>query len=183
MNKNLVKILDFILNRATEKEIIAIQAALERRMKGKMATGKSLSDIVSQSSEKMSEQMKVPVEQIHNSVKDMVARIIKQNVPEITDEQLGILLNEWVPGGKKQSHKGSSNLPPDVLMTMIEQFVAFSLGQMPKEEEVTLRREMPAWPEKYWHAFPEPIQVVISSFLKGNMNEKNFWQDIHRFLG
>lgn len=183
MEKNLFSVIDFILNRATEKELIAIKAAIDRRTKGKLATGKSLSDMVSATTSQMSDRMKIPMDQIRNSVVDMVARLIKQNAPEITDEQLNALLNEWVPETKKKSTKKRSGLPPDVLLTMIKQFIAFSVGQMPKAEEANLRREMPDWPEKYWNAFTEGIQVSISSFLKARIDEKEFWKQVDAQLG
>lgn len=182
MEKNLFSVIDFILNRATEKELIAVRAALDRRTKGKLSTGKSLSDMVTSSTSQISEQMKIPIDQIRNSVKDMVLRLIKQNAPEITDEQLNILLDEWMPGTTKKSKKKQSGLPPDALLAMIRQFIAFSVGQMPKEEEATLRKEMPDWPEKYWSAFPEAIQISISSFLKARMDEKDFWKEVYAQL-
>jgi hypothetical protein len=182
LEKNLFTIIDFILNRATEKELIAIKAALDRRTKGKLSTGKSLSDMVTASTSKISEQMKIPMDQIRNSVKDMVVRLIKQNAPDITDQQLAILLDEWVPDSTKKSQKKQSGLPPDALLTMIKQFIAFSVGQMPKEEEATLRREMHDWPEKYWNAFPESIRLRISDFLKARIDEKEFWKQVYAQL-
>ncbi|MBN2531695.1 MAG: hypothetical protein JXB88_02325 [Spirochaetales bacterium] len=180
MEKNLFGIIDFILNRATEKELVAIKAALDRRTKGKLSSGKSLSDMVTDSTSKISERMKIPVDHIRHSVRDIVIRLIKQNAPDITDEQLSILLDEWVPGSSgKKSKKKQTNLPPDALIAMIRQFIAFSVGQMPEEEEATLRREMSDWPGKYWNAFPEAIRLHISSFLKARMNEKEFWEKVY----
>jgi hypothetical protein len=182
MEKDLIRVIDFILNRATEKELTAVRAALERRSKGKLATGKSLSDIVSASTSTISEQMKIPIDQIKNSVQEIVTRLIKQNAPEITDEQLSVLLDEWVPGSRPKSRKKRPGLPADALVTMIRQFIAFSVGQMPKDQEATLRREMPDWPGQYWNAFPEEIRLSISSFLKGRMDEKNFWKEVYTSL-
>ena len=182
MEKNLLVIIDFILNRATEKELIAIRAALDRRSKGKLATGKSLSDMVTSTASKMTERMTIPMEQIQSTVRDMVIRLIKQNAPDISDEQLNALLKEWVPDTRKKSGKKEHNIPSDALITMINQFIAFSIGQMPKQKEITLRKEMPDWPEKYWNAFPEAIQISISSFLKGNLNEKDFWNEVYSYL-
>jgi hypothetical protein len=178
MEKDLIRVIDFILNRATEKELTAVRAALDRRLKGKLSIGKSLSDMVSASTSQISERMKIPIDQIQNSVQEIVIRLIKQHAPEITDEQLGVLLDEWIPGARKKSRKKQQGLPADALITMIRQFIAFSLGQMPKDQEATLRREMPDWPEKYWNAFPEQARLTISAFLKGRMDEKDFWNNI-----
>ena len=183
MDKNLIKVIDYILNRATEKELIAVRAALDRREKGKLSTGKSLSDMVTSSTAQIKEQMKVPMEQIRTTVRDMVIRLIKQNAPDITDTQLKALLDEWVPKKKKKTTRNQYNIPHDALITMIRQFIAFSVGQMPKEKDIILRKEMPDWPEKYWNAFPEAIQIIISSFLKGQVDEEDFWKDVYTRLG
>jgi hypothetical protein len=61
-----------------------------------------------------------------------------------------------------------------MLASMIDQFVSFSLGRMEEEEDKALRAEMGPWPDKYWKAFPQVIRLLISDFLKGEMDEKDF---------
>jgi hypothetical protein len=184
MEKNLYEVLDFILNRATEKDLMAVQAAMDRRAGGKLTTGKSLSDMVTQSAAQFQKQMKVPMDQIRNTVRDMVVRIIRQNAPDIPEDQLNMLVNEWVPDEKKKARsRAQTRVPGDVLITMITQFIAFSVGKMPKKEDMTLRKEMPDWPAKYWNAFPESIQILISNLLKGQINEESFWKEVYQILG
>jgi hypothetical protein len=57
---------------------------------------------------------------------------------------------------------------------MIDQFVSFSLGRMEEEEDEALRKEMGPWPDKYWKSFPQVIRLLITDFLKGEMDEGDF---------
>ena len=57
---------------------------------------------------------------------------------------------------------------------MIDQFVSFSLGQMEEEDDRALRRDIGPWPDKYWKAFPQVIRLLITDFLKGEMDESDF---------
>jgi len=146
MNKELTEILDYILNKASEKELVAIRAALKRRDNNMITQeGKSLSDMVIDMSSNIREQVNIPLKQIRQSVRDMVVRIVKENAPNITDQQLQILLNEWIPE-KPGITKQENTLPPQILITMIKQFIAYSIGTIPADEEIKLRREMPNWP-------------------------------------
>jgi hypothetical protein len=57
---------------------------------------------------------------------------------------------------------------------MIDQFVSFSLGRMEEEEDHALRKEMGPWPDKYWKSFPQVVRLLITDFLKGEMDEGDF---------
>ncbi|MBN2439688.1 MAG: hypothetical protein JXJ04_00015 [Spirochaetales bacterium] len=183
MEKKLFEVIDFILNHATENELVAVRAAIDRRSKGKLSTGKSLSDMVTASASAFQEQMTVPMNQIRSTVKNMVVRLIKENAPEITDEQLNALVNEWVPDRtKKKTTANRNQIPDDVLITMITQFISFSIGKMKKAEDIKLRNEMPDWPAQYWNAFPETIQMSITAFLRAQIDEEDFWKEVYRKL-
>jgi hypothetical protein len=183
MKDRLTHILDFILNRATEKELFAIKAAIKRREQGVISpAGKSLSDMVTDMSSTIKKQMKVPLDQIRHTVQDLVIRMIKENVPGITDEQLKVLIDEWAPEPEKKK-QGQEKLPPDMMLAMIQQFLAFSLNKMPSSEDAKLRAEMADWPQRYWKIFPVSIQTHISHYLKGTMEEKTFWKQVLSELG
>jgi len=36
------------------------------------------------------------------------------------------------------------------------------------------------WEKKYWNACPEEVRILIASYLKGNINKKEFWSRISR---
>jgi hypothetical protein len=112
----------------------------------------------------------------------MAVRIIKQNAPELTEDQISELTSAWIPGAGGEAGKEGSNLPPAVLLSMIEQFVSYSQGTMAKPEEKGLRAELGAWPERYWKAFPEVIRLILSDYLKNIINEKEFQSQIRTAL-
>ena len=68
----------------------------------------------------------------------------------------------------------NSVIPPDILTFIVGQFVSFSLGRMKEEEDKALRKEMGAWPERYWGFFAPSIRLLIADFLNGKMDETNF---------
>lgn len=76
-----------------------------------------------------------------------------------------------------------SGLPKDLLVTMIEQFIAYSEGRMGLQEQAKLRREIPDWQEVYWKRFPPGIRDSLSLYLKGTIDNEDFWLDIHTRLG
>jgi hypothetical protein len=111
----------------------------------------------------------------------MAMRIIREEAPELSDEQAAELTRAWVPAtgqhtGRREETAAvpQDRLPPDLLGAMIDQFVLYSLGGMDKREDQALRSQFDAWPERYWKAFPPVIQLIISDFLKGGMEENDF---------
>jgi hypothetical protein len=116
------------------------------------------------------------IENLKESVKDYAIRIIRQQAPELTDRQIEELTRAWIPEKSKTGKKTEEpDAPPrDMLTSMIDQFVSFSLGRMEEEEDAALRREMGPWPDKYWKAFPQVVCLIIKDFLKGEMDETDF---------
>jgi hypothetical protein len=115
------------------------------------------------------------------SIRDYAIRIIRQQAPELTDEQIEDLTRAWIPekasgarSGRKRAGGLNESVPRDLMASMVDQFVSFSLGRMEEEEDNALRREMGAWPDKYWNAFPQVIRLLIKDFLKGEMDETDF---------
>jgi hypothetical protein len=172
----LVRVLDYILNRCDEKNIEAVAAAVVRRRRDLTMFGgaKNLPD-----PEKLAREL---VPQINTSatingmkemVRSMALRIIKQEAPELTEEQAAELTRTWIPG-PKSGEEGGRELPGDLLEAMINQFVAFSLGRMGPEEDKNLRAEIGAWPERYWNAFPPVVRLIITDFLNGEFAEGEF---------
>ena len=179
VNQELVRTLDFILNRCNEREIEAVAAAVVRRRRDIAMFGSipAIPD-ARRLAEEITSQLNIEgsIESLKNSVRDYAVRLIKQQAPELTDKQIEELTAAWIPAeqspGEQKSHEKS--IPRDLLISMIDQFVSFSLGRMEEEDDRSLRRDIGPWPEKYWKAFPSVIRSLITDFLKGEMDEADF---------
>jgi len=180
--EELVKTLDFILNRCNERDIEAIAAAVVRRRRDIALFGSMpVAPDPRRLAEELNAQLNIEgsIEGLKNNVRDYAIRIIKQQAPELTDRQLEELTRAWIPESKASRKKssgadGNKSMPRNVLASMVDQFVSFSLGRMEEEEDKALRSEMGPWPDKYWKAFPQVIRLLITDFLKGEMDEKDF---------
>ena len=183
-NQELVRTLDYILNRCNERDIEAVAAAIVRRrrdiaMYGSMPVAPDPGRLAKE----LTAQLNIDgnIEGLKKSVRDYAIRIIRQQAPELTDKQIEELTGSWIPDkasrariGKKKTGGFEESMPRDVLASMVDQFVSFSLGRLEEEEDNALRREMGAWPDKYWNAFPQVIRLLIKDFLKGEMDETDF---------
>jgi hypothetical protein len=177
-NPELVKVMDFILNRCDEAEIEAVAAAVVRRRRELATFGGMRMPDPKRMAKELSSQLNIEgnIEGLKDSVREYAIRIIRQEAPELTDAQIEELTRAWIPapgkGASVQAQAGG--IPRDVLASMIDQFVLFSLGRMEAEEDEALRKEMGPWPDKYWKSFPQVIRLLLSDFLKGEMTEKDF---------
>jgi hypothetical protein len=186
-NPELVRVLDFILNRCDENAIEAVAAAVLRRRRELAMFGGALN---LPDSRKMAQELSAKIDMggaingLKASLRDMALRIIRQEAPELSDEQVKQLADTWIPeGGPKRSKQpqrkeGNSALPEDLLRSMIDQFVAFSQGAMDAGEDQELRDQLGPWPERYWKAFPPVIRLFITDYLKGETGEKDFRRSI-----
>ena len=182
----LVRTLDYILNRCDEKSIEAVAAAvLRRRQELTMFGGMSVIPNPGRMAKELSSQINIQgaIEGLQKNIRDYAIRIIRQEAPELTEEQIDELTQAWIPQGNGSSINSESrinkpdskSLPRNLLASMVDQFVSFSLGRMEEEEDMALRKEMGPWPDKYWKSFPQVIRLLISDFLKGgNMDEDEF---------
>jgi len=191
-SRELTQTLDFILNRCNEREIEAVAEAVVRRRRDIAMFG-SMPEIPDprRMAKEIASQLNIEgsIESLKSSVRDYATRTIRQQAPELTDEQIEELTAAWIPGeqgsGERSSRERSSHeqsIPRDLLASMIGQFVSFSLGRMEEEEDRALRKDIGPWPEKYWKAFPSVIRSLITDFLKGEMNEADFDMRIGRAL-
>jgi hypothetical protein len=173
----LVQTLDYILNRCDEQAIEAVSAAVVRRKRDLTMFGGmgKLPDPKKMAKELASKiNVNATIDGLTNTVRDMAGRIIRQEAPELNDAQVAELTGAWVPKNPGVAGEGSQAIPPDLLVSMIGQFLAYSQGTMPAEEEKGLRAELGPWPGRYWDAFPSVIQSIISDYLKGGMDDAAF---------
>jgi hypothetical protein len=172
----LVQALDYILNRSDEASIEVLAEAVVRRRREIYLTGGALDLPDPQRvAQELTGQLKAgvgaSVEGLKNSVREMTVRIIREQAPELTGAQVEELCRAWLPG--KGDRQGAQP-PKDMLVSMIEQFVAFSRGSMSEAQDKTLRDELGAWPERYWNMFPPVIRLIITDFLKDKITARDF---------
>jgi hypothetical protein len=177
-NPDLVQTLEYILNRCNERDIEAVVAAVVRRrrqlaMFGGMASIPDPERMAKEISAELN--LEGSIEGLKEGIREYAVRIIRQEAPELTDAQIEELTSAWIPGrGSSGKNSGGKKMPRDMLASMIDQFISFSLGRMEEEEDQALRREMGPWPDKYWKSFPQALRLIISDFLKGEISEKEF---------
>jgi hypothetical protein len=199
MNPELVQTLDYILNRCDENAIEAVAAAVVRRRRELTMFGGALNlPDPHKIAQDFSTRLDIggAVKGLKASVRDMAVRIIRQEAPDLTDEQVKELTDAWIPGensaqppqngasalSSAEPAAGPAALPKDLLRSMIGQFVAFSRGTMDPGEDQGLRAELGPWPERYWKAFPPVIRLFITDYLKGETGEKDFHSKIDTAL-
>jgi len=185
----LYQILDYILNKATSDELSVIGEALKRRT----AEHRTLGGIDPRGmAESMARNVKEQLSKlgdIGEIARKMVTDMIREKEPEISDHDLQVLLDTWLPGtrnrgqdgspavtpGAEGAAEGAAEFPPDVLVTMISQFVAGSQGTLSPQD----LRELPKdWREQFWESFPHPVRTLIDEHLHGRLNEVEFWQRV-----
>ncbi|QQO09310.1 hypothetical protein [Breznakiella homolactica] len=178
-DQELVQVLDYILNRCDEASIEVVAEAVTRRRRDIAMFGSRGLPDPKQWAQGLSAQVNIgaTIDGLRDTIRDMAVRIIRQEAPELTDEQVDALTGAWVPSSAQASGDGESrknSLPREVLTGMIEQFVVFSQGRMGESEDRKLREEMGSWPERYWNAFPQVIQLIITDYLNGEIGEAEF---------
>ncbi len=177
----LYEILDFILNRADSSELEAIRKALERRLRGPAGPGHLGIDargMAEETARTVAGQVTWSSDYIRSMVRDFAGDIIRKNAPELGDGDVETLLDSWL----SEDTAPERDLPPDLLKTMVKQFIAYATGVMSASEQVTLNEEMPDWTEKYWKNFPENVRRLVSLFLTGKLEEERFLEYLDSLL-
>lgn len=190
--KELLAVTDYILNRAGGREIELIFAAVERR-KAELANGGghvlsaiNPENMAKQMSESINRSIQASLDGVRHTFRDFAADMLQKEAPELTTEQMNMLIDSWIPASGSYDSKTKSlsqngkvgGLPADVLYGMILQFVSFSIGEMQKREDEELRKNMGNWPEKYWERFPPSIRQEIKTFLNGETTSGEFRKNI-----
>lgn len=180
--ENLMSVLDFILNRCTVREIDAVEAAVIRRKKDLGALGGlssvNPSNIAKEMSGAVQKSIDASMDSIRNTVRGFASDMIAKEAPELNAEQQETLLQAWIPSKKKVS-----GIPADALYSMILQFIQYSTGNMSIFEQESLREVLGDWSTVYWKKFPQPIKVLIKSYLQGDISNKEFQNNLEEILG
>lgn len=185
----LYTVLEFILNRASSAELEVIAEAVKRRQ----GPGKGLGGINPRG---MAENVAKTVEQQLGGMLDVqaisrqiVTDLIRQKEPNISDKELEVLLDTWLPGtartrrdarqpaeqAEQRREQGQERAAPDVLVAMISQYVSARQGTLPRQEQDKLPKN---WQSQYWESFPDKIRGLIREHLNGRLNEVEFWDSV-----
>ncbi|MDR1899628.1 MAG: hypothetical protein LBQ55_06450, partial [Treponema sp.] len=101
-NSELVRTLDYILNRCDEKSIDAVAEAVVRRRRELALFGgaANLADPRRWAADVGSQiNVGASIEGLRESIREMAVRIIRQEAPELSDAQVDELTRAWIPGG------------------------------------------------------------------------------------
>jgi hypothetical protein len=170
-------VLDFILNGASDSEFEVIVKACERRRRDRVMFagmgGMNPERLAGKLAREIETSMGADLGQVTTMAREYVERIIRREAPDATDEQVKVLLSMYLPTEAERLPPAES-LPPDALLLMVKQFVAFSLDAMPPSEKQRLWEEMPRWQESYWKAFSPDLKALIQALLDGRIDEETF---------
>ncbi len=174
-NRELVQVLDFILNRCKEEEVDVVAEALVRRKKDlALFAGTGLPD-PNIWARKTAEALGAGssgrgLGSVHGMVEDLILDMIKREVPDLAEEDLKEILKALLPSGESKEKKMSATL----VSQMVEQFLSFSQGLMGEAEDAALREEFGAWPERYWESLPPVVRSILKDHLDGLSTEGEF---------
>lgn len=171
----LVKVLDYILNRCGAAEIEPIAAAVVRRKRDLAMFGDAgVADPVrwaKKAAAQLAGNAGASLDSVRDTVRNLAADMLRKEAPELSEAQLDELLGAWIPAGDAESGR---RLPPDALTGMARQFVAYSRGTMSANEDASLRGELGEWSKKYWESFPPVVRSVVAEYVRGGIDADAF---------
>lgn len=186
-----MSVLDYILNQCSSKELDVIEQAVIKRKSNLGSISLNLNSFAKNLSTTMNDSISQTISGFQESLKDFAWDLVKKENPDLSDEETEVIVNQMIPdilASQKESkaaeflRKGESlvvdgevnGFPVDAMLEMVFQFISYSNGRMAPEEERALHNAVRDWPTVYWKAFPVPLQDLIRSYLKGNVNADVF---------
>lgn len=170
------EILYQFFNTASEEEIKELLTILASRNKSSPLSSLNFQALAHKTAQSIKASLGLSQNFIRDVAHTSIARIIKSYAPEISPQELEILLQHLIPSLRKQE---KPSVEPQMLLFMVNQFVAYSLGRLKPEEAAALP---PNWPQKYWELFPPNIRGLIAKFLKAEIDEELFRQALDEAL-
>ena len=188
----LQSVIDIILNKADQMEFEVIAKACERRRQdiGRYASlgGFNPNAMAGQMAAAVQEGVSSSNEGLRATVRDYVARMVRQKEPGASDEAIESMLDQCLPDRTETAPDESSDemvggLPPEALAIMVRDFCDFSLGMMPPSKQQELWEQIQNWQDAYWKAFGPELRAFIKARLEGRLAEDEFWSAIFSILG
>lgn len=184
------EVLDYILNRADSREFEAVVKACERRRRdaGRFASlgGLNPGAMAGKMSEYIEQGVQSSMDGLRETVRQYVARIVRQKEPGASDEDVEAVLDACLPDRSESAPPQpdpSEAMPPEALALMVRDFTEYSLGLMPPSKQAELRDRVPEWHARYWEVFPPSLRAFIKARLEGRMAEDEFWSAVFSVLG
>jgi hypothetical protein len=185
--KELQFILDYILNKADEAEFEVIAKACERRGRDFKAFaslgGEGPGAMAKRMASELEKGVGATMESVRGTVRGFVADIIRKNAPEISEEQLAALLDEYAPSPGTERKREASPIPPEALLGMITSFVDYSRGAMPPSRQRELWESSSRWQDEYWAAFPAEVKALVKAYIEGQLDDETFGTAVLSLLG
>lgn len=175
----LYDVVDYILNRATEAELEVVRAALKRRIEGgdvRGAMGLNPERLAHEAASSIEKQLGGSIDQMRGMVRKFAGDVIRREAPELDERQIQELLGQWVPEKPTARKRPTKSLPPEAVLSMLTQFVAYSTESMSVSQQLRLREEIPDWQRKYWEAFSPRLRSLVTLLLNGELDEQTFWE-------
>ena len=98
-------------------------------------------------------------------------------IPDILATKKQSSAADVIKSGQSLVVDGKVNgVPVDVMLDMVLQFISFSNGTLPPEQERALCNALGDWSRSYWQSFPEALQSLIRSYLKNEISSDVFQQ-------
>ena len=157
-------LLEQFLKNATVEEMEELYRLLDerdRRQKQRPQFGMSgkldLDSMAKNMSKQIQEQLGMANLNMKKMARDLVVQLALQHKPDISEKELNAIVNHMVP--ESRGRDIAKNLPPDLLMTMVVQFI-----------ETDINSGMD-WKKRYWEIFPDEIKLGIAGFLSGDIGK------------
>jgi hypothetical protein len=187
----MMSVLDYILNHCSAKELEVIETAVKKRKSNLGSASLDLNAFAKNLSKTMNDSISQTIAGFQESLKDFAWDLVKKENPDLSDEDTEIIVNQMIPdvlasrkelkvadyirSGESLVHEGQVNgFPVDAMLEMVFQFISYSNGSLAPEEDRALHNAVKDWPTVFWKAFPEPLQELIRSYLKGMIDSNVF---------
>jgi hypothetical protein len=175
--------IDFILNKATSAELEVVAEALKRRTTDAKGFGGLSPRSMARNMARNIEKQLGPSLDAGNIARKIVTDLVRQKEPAISDEELEVLLSQWLPSqGREQQARGPAQTqpsPPGLLVSKVATYLAAEFGSLSEQET----RELPAdWKARYWESFPVAVRALIQERLQNRIAEVAFWERLIAFL-
>ena len=186
-------VVDYILSKASPGEFEVVVKACERRRRdmGKYAGlgGVNPGALAEKMAASVREGVESSMDGLRNTVRDYVARIVRQKEPGASDEEIEALLDQCLPDRSAEDTSGGpgmlddSGLPPEAIAMMARDFCDYSLGMMLPSKQRELWERIPDWQDAYWKVFPPEIKAFVKARLENRLAEDEFWSAVFSVLG
>jgi len=184
--EELFSVVDLILNNSNDGDIEVIMEAIKRRAKGRnQGTFRGINPerLAKESAAVLNKQMSYSVEGVRKMIQEFAVGVIQKEAPELDESQIKDLLESWIPDpSQRKKNRNLAPVPKDVLLTMIRQLLAFSVGTMSASEQTELYNNIPDWQKEYWSRLPDGIRDVLTLFLKGSIDEEACWSKVYSVI-